>query len=174
MIQSVVWSVIRFVNWSVIRSVIRSVIWSVNRSVIRSSLRKKNHCWHTKFQSGNISVPLHLRPFNVDMSSDVMWYSGQSYPVIYQATRGLGLVKRLRCGFVLKQKYSFKGVEISGKFDQYFPVTTYEQPPTDLKKTCYWHDHCEPDHWPLAWSHYFPRSSIVPSLTPCDRIVVIT
>ena len=38
-----------------------------------------------------------------------MWYSGQSYPVISQATRGLGLVKRLRCSSVFKQRYSFKG-----------------------------------------------------------------
>ena len=43
------------------------------------------------------------------MFPDVMWYSGQSYPVIYQATRGLGLVKRLRCSSVFKQRYSFKG-----------------------------------------------------------------
>ena len=67
--------------------------------------------------------------FIADMFSDVMWYSGQSYPAIYRATRGLGLVKRLRCSYVFKQKYSFKGVGISGKFDQYFPVT-------DLRKTC--------------------------------------
>ena len=87
--------------------------------------------------------PLHLCPLIADMSSDVMWYSGQSYPVIYRATRGLGLVKRLRCSYVFKQKYSFKGVGISGKFDQYFPVT-------DLRKTCCSHDHCEPDHWPLT------------------------
>ena len=32
---------------------------------------------------------------------DVMWYSGQSYPVIFRATRGLGLVKRLRFSFVV-------------------------------------------------------------------------
>ena len=74
-------------------------------------------------------VPLHLCPLIADMFSDVMWYSGQSYPAIYRATRGLGLVKRLRCSYVFKQKYSFKGVGISGKFDQYFPVT-------DLRKTC--------------------------------------
>ena len=43
------------------------------------------------------------------MFPDVMWYSGQSYPVISQATRGLGLVKRLRCSSVFKQRYSFKG-----------------------------------------------------------------
>ena len=69
-------------------------------------------------------VPLYLCPLMVDMSSDVMWYSGQSYLVIYRATRGLGLVKRLRCSSVFRQKYSFKGVGISGKFEQYFPVTT--------------------------------------------------
>ena len=96
-------------------------------------------------------VPLHLCPLIADMSSDVMWYSGQSYPAIYRATRGLGLVKRLRCSYVFKQKYSFKGVGISGKFDQYFPVT-------DLRKTCFSHDHCEPDHWPLILP---PWSSIV-------------
>ena len=99
----------------------------------------------------------------VDMSSDVMTYSGQSYPVIYRAARGLGLVKRLRCNSVFKQKYSFKGVGISGKFDQYFPVT-------DLRKTCCSHDHCEPDHWPLILlSLKFNRS-----LTQSDRIVVVT
>ena len=54
-------------------------------------------------------VPLHLCPLIADMSSDVMWYSGQSYPVIYRATRGSGLVKRLRCSNFFKQKYSFKG-----------------------------------------------------------------
>ena len=54
-------------------------------------------------------VPLYLCPLITDMSSDVMWYSGQSYLVIYRATRGLGLVKRLRCSSVFKQKYSFKG-----------------------------------------------------------------
>ena len=108
-------------------------------------------------------VPLHLCPLIADMSSDVMWYSGQSYPAIYRATRGLGLVKRLRCSYVFKQKYSFKGVGISGKFDQYFPVT-------DLRKTCCSHDHCEPDHWPLILlSLKFNRS-----LTQSDRIVVIT
>ena len=108
-------------------------------------------------------VPLHLCPLIADMSSDVMWYSGQSYPAIYRATRGLGLVKRLRCGYVFKQKYSFKGVGISGKFDQYFPVT-------DLRKTCCLHDHCEPDHWPLILlSLKFYRS-----LTQSDRIVYIT
>ena len=85
----------------------------------------------------------YLCPLIADMSSDVMWYSGQSYPAIYRATRGLGLVKRLRCSYVFKQKYSFKGVGISGKFDQYFPVT-------DLRKTCCSHDHREPDHWPLT------------------------
>ena len=92
-------------------------------------------------------VPLCLCPFIADMSSDVMWYIGQSYLVIY---RGLELVKRLLCSSVFKQKYSFKGVGISGKFDQYFPVTTDEQPPTDFKKTRYPHGHCEPDHWPLT------------------------
>ena len=94
------------------------------------------------YSVGFIFVSLHLCPLIADMSSDVMWYSGQSYPAIYRATRGLGLVKRLRCSYVFKQKYSFKGVGISGKFDQYFPVT-------DLRKTCCSHDHCEPDHWPL-------------------------
>ena len=95
-----------------------------------------------------------LCPLIVEMSSDVMWYSGQSYPVIYRATRGLGLVKRLRCSYVFKQKYSFKGVGISGKFDQYFPVT-------DLRKTCCSHDHCEPDHWPLTlFSLKFYRSFV--------------
>ena len=78
----------------------------------------------------------------VDMSSDVMTYSGQSYRVIYRAARGLGLVKRLRCNSVFKQKYSFKGVGISGKFEQYFPVTTDEQLPADFRKTCYLHGHC--------------------------------
>ena len=110
-----------------------------------------------------MTVPLHLCPLIADMSSDVMWYSGQSYPAIYRATRGLGLVKRLRCSYVFKQKYSFKGVGISGKFDQYFPVT-------DLRKTCCSHDHCEPDHWPLILlSLKFNRS-----LTQSDRIVFIT
>ena len=89
------------------------------------------------------------------MFSDVVWYRGQSFPVIYRATRGLGLVKRLRCSSVFKQKYSFKGVGISGKFDQYFPVTTYEQPPTDFRKTCYPHVHCEPDtHTLLSLKFY--------------------
>ena len=102
----------------------------------------------------SMHVPLHLCPLIVDMSSDVMWYSGQSYPVIYRATRSLGLVKRLRCSYVFKQKYSFKGVGISGKFDQYFPVT-------DLRKTCCSHDHCEPDHWPLTlFSLKFYRSFV--------------
>ena len=87
-------------------------------------------------------VPLLLCPLMVDMSSDVMTYSGQSYPVIYRAARGLGLVKRLRCNSVFKQKYSFKGVGISGKFEQYFPVTTDEQLPADFRKTCYLHGHC--------------------------------
>ena len=54
-------------------------------------------------------VPFYLCPLIVDMSSDVMRYSAQSYLVIYRATRGLGLVKRLRCSSVFKQKYSFKG-----------------------------------------------------------------
>ena len=87
-------------------------------------------------------VPLLLCPLMVDMSSDVMTYSGQSYLVIYRAARGLGLVKRLRCSSVFKQKYSFKGVGISGKFEQYFPVTTDERLPADFRKTCYLHGHC--------------------------------
>ena len=81
-------------------------------------------------------------PLIVDMSSDVMWYSGLSFLVIYRATRGLGLVKRLRYSSFFKQKYSFKGVGIIGKFDQYFPLTTDEQPPADFRKTCYLHGHC--------------------------------
>ena len=101
-------------------------------------------------------VPLLLCPLMVDMSSDVMTYSGQSYLVIYRAARGLGLVKRLRCNSVFKQKYSFKGVGISGKFDQYFPVTTDEQLLADFRKICYLHGHCEPDHWPFSHTHYFP------------------
>ena len=92
-------------------------------------------------------VLLCLCPFIADMSSDVMWYIGQSYLVI---SRGLELVKRLRCRSVFNQNNSFKGVGISGKFDQYFPVTTDEQPPADFKKTRYPHGHCEPDHWPLT------------------------
>ena len=32
------------------------------------------------------------------------------------------------------QKYLLKGVGISGKFDQYFSVTTDEQPPADSGK----------------------------------------
>ena len=58
-----------------------------------------------------------------------------------------------------------RGVGMSGKFDQYFPVT-------DLKKTCCSHDHCEPDYWPLTLFSlkFYP----VPSLAPCDCIVVIT
>ena len=87
-------------------------------------------------------VPFYLCPLIVDMSPDVMRYSGQSYLVIYRATRGLGLVKRLRCSSVFKQKYSFKGVGISGKFDQYFPVTTDEQLLADFRKICYLHGHC--------------------------------
>ena len=43
-----------------------------------------------------------------------------------------------------------RGVGISGKFDQYFPVTTDEQPPTYFKKTYYLYGHYEPDHWPLS------------------------
>ena len=37
-------------------------------------------------------VPLYLWPLMIDMSCDVMWYSGQSYLVIYRATCCLGLV----------------------------------------------------------------------------------
>ena len=63
---------------------------------------------------------------------------------------------------VLIQKFSFKGVGISGKFDQYFPVTTDEQTLADFRKTCYPLGHCEPDHWPflrtllpLNFYHFF-------------------
>ena len=110
----------------------------------------------------SMHVPLHLCPLIVDMSSDVMWYSGQSYPVIYWATRGLEKVKRVRCSYVFKQKYSFKGVGISGKFDQYFPVT-------DLRKTCCWHNHCEPGHWPLTLFSLKKEMGVIASLLEPNR-----
>ena len=110
----------------------------------------------------SMHVPLHLCPLIVDMSSDVMWYSGQSYPVIYWATRGLEKVKRVRCSYVFKQKYSFKGVGMSGKFDQYFPVT-------DLRKTCCWHNHCEPGHWPLTLFSLKKEMGVIASLLEPNR-----
>ena len=35
-----------------------------------------------------------------------------------------------------------RGVGISGKFDQYFPVTADEQLLADFRKICYLHGHC--------------------------------
>ena len=145
--------------------------WSVSG---RFGSGRKREGGLTRVENRRDVVPFYLCPLIVDMSPDVMRYSAQSYLVIYRATRGLGLVKRLRCSSVFKQKYSFKGVGISGKFDQYFPVTTDEQPPTDFRKTRHPHGHSEPDQWPLSHTHHFPWNSNVSLLTLRDRIVVIT
>ena len=104
-----------------------SMLSSMKTSSPEIDVRDGTHSSKEWFRR-RIGVLSHLCPLIVEMSSDVMWYSGQSYPVIYRATRGLGLVKRLRCSYVFKQKYSFKGVGTSRKFDQYFLITTDEQP----------------------------------------------
>ena len=36
----------------------------------------------------------------VNMSSDVMWYAGQSGHAIYRGSRGIGMEKNLHCGLV--------------------------------------------------------------------------
>ena len=43
----------------------------------------------------------------VNMSSDVMWYASQSGHVIYRGSRGIGLVKNLRCSLVFEQNLQF-------------------------------------------------------------------
>ena len=88
--------------------------------------------------------------------------------VLYRATHGLRLVKRLRCSSAFMQKYLLKGVGISGKFDQYFSVTTDEQPPADFRKTCYPQIIASLTHITSLEFLFFS------SLTPCDSVVVIT
>ena len=79
-----------------------------------------------------------------------MWYSGQSYPVIYQATRGLGLVKRLRCSSVFKQRYSFKGGRDKWEIRPVFSGNNGWATSNLFQENLLSYGHYEPDHWPLS------------------------
>ena len=71
-------------------------------------------------------VPFYLCPLIVDMSSDVMRYSAQSYLVIYQANAAWDWLRDSVVILSLSKSTHSRGVGISGKFDQCFPVTTDE------------------------------------------------